>query len=172
LFDDLKFLGFIFDLSIAHLPDGRRIIDVVKTPVAELVQSLEYNELAYFFQPDSMEVPKGLQALGQTSGGIANFRPCEFNLSDAIKHTVFLAGQEDPDYHKYIFILSDRYTSDKESLCERAFKTINKYNIECEFIICPLGKCDSSIENLCEKNVKLLELDLNSIKEDLKIWQN
>ena len=147
-----KAVGIIFDFSVRHARNGRRIIDIVKKRMIELVRNLliDGEDSMYLYHPDTSE---SLISHGDQVCALGNYDTdgWKTNLNFAFRQTLYVLLAEDQTLPKYLIFITDRLQDSKA--IEKAIQIDKKESINCCFILIGIG-------NNYNKNV------LNNLKSD------
>lgn len=127
-----KVVGVVLDLSIRHTVDDRRIIDVIKEKLIAFVQTLNTDDSFYLYQENSI---KPTSHRGRQVHAISNYQSAEFNLSFALKQTMYILAAEDDDCKKQLILITDRLDNAK------IFRRINDINDREQFGIEVMAFC-------------------------------
>jgi len=141
----------------------RSMLSKIKPHLIEAVASLERDDHSYVYAPNYNEVSF---KRGQAIANLSNFLPIEpFRLDIALKHTLLVMQQEDPDIHTYIFVILERYDPDKESY--GLIKNLNtdiKKNLGYHFILCNMGNADA-LKDVCILHPRCHYLKIDDIQQ-------
>jgi hypothetical protein len=132
-----KVLGLVFDLSLRHAEDGKRIVDHVKKAFVEyLRESFDDDDILYLFHPDIWDP---VDTRGEQIAAIANFDTdgWKYDLGYALRQTLYILGNEDDDFRKILVLVTDQLDSDTAL---RQVATLNKNEmIDCELVVLGIG---------------------------------
>lgn len=104
---DLKVIGIVFDVSLRHAPDGRRVIDHVKKGFGEFIKSVcEDDDVMYLYHPEIVDT---VNRVGAQLAAISNYESdgWQFDLGLALKQTLFVLAAE-PYWNRTLFFVTDR----------------------------------------------------------------
>ena len=147
-------VGIVLDLSLRHTKDGQRIIDGVKDQLVEYVRTFDYVDLFYLYHEDVVDVVEGR---GKRIHAVASYQTdgFEFDLSYALKQTLYVVGSEEDD--KRIYLITDRF-SEKSIKAIRKIEMLNeKDGLDCKIYVVAigdrnnqkaLGSCDEGIQSV------------------------
>lgn len=168
--NEKKCVGLIFDLSIRHDSNGKRIIDIVKKQMIDIVRELlvDGEDTFYLYHP---QIYESVISHAESVCAIGNYNSdgWQFNVNYALRQTLYVMLSEDITFNKYIIIVTDRLFD--QNIMEKAIFLNNKENINCHFFLIGIG--DFFQKNLFEKvsnlkNVTLLHLNKAAdLKSDL-----
>lgn len=123
-------VGVIFDLSIAHGPDGRRNIDVIKDALIQRVLDNKVMSKIYVAAPSWMAIPRDQ---GESTYYIISYKePEKFSIDMLFKQAVTVVGECLEDTDKHIFLFTDRFHSPHNYQYRKGFLTneIRDYGIK------------------------------------------
>lgn len=159
-------VGIVLDLSLRHSKDGLRIVDVVKEQLVEYVRAFDYVDLFYLYHENVVDVVEGL---GKRIHSVASYQTdgFEFDISYALKQTLYIIGSEDDD--KRVYLVTDRFSEKTLSAVRKIAMLNEKDGLECEIYVIALGDRNNqlalkSLDDEGFANVLLKEpSELNSI---------
>lgn len=158
-----KSVGVIFDLSIRHTDDGRRIIDVVKKSFSSIFREFSENNVdnVYLYQHDDLTF-KTLH--GEISAMIGNYKSDgeSFDVSDALKQTLFLLHNTGDHFErKYLFLVTDRISSIKPLI--KIVSLNRNFGLDAKIVIFGIGEkyIRSELESFAstDPEVKLIHVN-------------
>jgi|LakMenE01Jun11ns_1017448.scaffolds.fasta_scaffold9912150_2 hypothetical protein len=158
--DEGKSIGLIFDVSIRHSKNGRRIIDVLKKKMIDIARQLfvDGEDSFYLYHPEITEM---VTTHGDQVCAIGNYNTdgWKFNMQNAFRQTLYVLLAEPLTSKKYLFFITDRIT-EKQSI-EKALHINDKELIDCNFFLVGVGdhydhQVLRSFENL--ENVRVIQL--------------
>lgn len=130
-------IGVLFDLSIAHAPNGRRYIDIAKDHLIGLATKLGLSSRIYVVHPDNAELPRHQ---GESVYQIASYQePARFDLEMLGKYLVYFLGSQDSDIDKVILVFTDRYTPAVRHKYQKLFVINELKNYDCKFKVFGIG---------------------------------
>ncbi len=156
-----KAVGIVLDISLRHDVDKKRIIDEVKQSLIALVMTYFEDDVdtLYLYHPDVIDpVDKhGLQCYvinSYTTDGWS------FNLTTALKQTLYTLALQDFDIRKYVLLITDRINNVQPI---RTIENLNKKDmIDANIIIVGIGDVynkEAIAELLTEICITYIHLD-------------
>lgn len=134
-----KSVGLIFDVSVRHCKNGKRIIDVVKKQIIEVIRKYfdDGEDDLYLYHP---EIVESVALHGEQVCSVGNYDTdgWKFNMSWAFRQTLYVLMSEDLTHRKYLFFITDRF--DEPHNIEKAFQINEKEMIDCNFVFIGIGK--------------------------------
>ena len=107
-----RVLGLVFDISLRHC-GGKRILDIAKESVREYLRSnWEDDDIFYMYHP---LVTEPTYKRGESVSVVSNYETdgWKFDLSYALKQTLYVISNEDESFEKNLLLISDRLDSDR-----------------------------------------------------------
>jgi hypothetical protein len=148
---EAKSLGIVFDLSARLEKERRRIVDVIKKNMIDIVRKclIDGEDSMYLYNPDLIDT---YFKHGEQVCAIGNYNTdgYSFDLSMALRQTLYILMSEDEDFQKYLLFITDRLSD--EFPLEKAFNINKKEKIECKFILVGVG--DYYNKNILENYAK------------------
>jgi len=136
-------LAFVIDVSWPNILH-------VKKQIIESIRQMESDERAYTYHPNDLEIPRWP---GQAVGAVANFhRPLDFNIAVGLKQIIFLFSQEDKDFEKKVFVITDSCNSELKHRLNRSLAWNVKEDCGCNFYFLVLKEC-KFLEEVCEDEI-------------------
>lgn len=136
--DEGKSIALIFDVSIRHAGNGRRIIDVIKKKMIDVVRELlvDGEDSFYLYHP---QITETVSTHGEQVGAIGNYNSdgWKFNVQYAFKQSLYVLMAEPLTYRKYVFFITDRIT-DKKAI-DKAIHINEKEMIDSHFFLIGVG---------------------------------
>ena len=133
-----KCVGVVFDLSLRHGIDGRRLIDTVKRGLAAALRDtlVDGEDGFYLYHPEVIEV---LRENGQMSGALCNYDSdgILFNLAMPLKQTLYVLAAESLSDRKYLILVTDRLQD--SAAVQKAVRLSRKEMIDCRFLVIGVG---------------------------------
>jgi hypothetical protein len=148
-----KSIGLIFDVSIRHAKNGRRIIDTLKKQMISLVREFVVDDADsfYLYHPDLWDT---VNLHGDQISCIGNYDTdgWKINLHHAFRQTIYVLLNDAMTLKKYVFFITDRVTDVKP--IEKALYLNEKELLESKFIIIGVGDLydRSLVSKLSEEN--------------------
>jgi len=122
---EAKSLGIVFDLSARLEKEGRRIVDIVKKNMIDIVRKclIDGEDSMYLYNPDLIDA---YFKHGEQVCALGNYNTdgYSFDLSMALRQTLYVLMSEDDDFQKHLLFVTDRLAN--ESALEKAFTSIKK----------------------------------------------
>lgn len=125
-------------MSIRHCKNGRRIIDVLKKKMIEIIRNFleDGEDYFYLYNPDIVE-PHLLHGDQVCAIGNYNTDGWKMNLNIALRQTLYVLMSQDLTHRKYLILVTDRINQHK--CIEKAFDIDYKEMIDCNFIFIGVG---------------------------------
>lgn len=144
-----KIVSFILDMDFRTLNNGKSHLANVIPHLIENVVKLNEEDIIYVY------VPTGDLCLNETIGEaisvLSGYKEHDFDLSTAIKETIFLLG-EYGTMPKSIFVLTNRYKTSQEFRVKKALLHAAENN--CHFYFYGIGRhYNKSLLNLTSDRV-------------------
>jgi hypothetical protein len=138
----------VFDLSLRHTEQGKRVLDVVKKEMVEYVRRLlEGEDLFYLYHPQIFEPTENV---GQMVSCIDNYETdgWVFDLGYALKQAFFIVAAEDEDMEKTIILITDRLQD--TSPITKLLRLERRDQTGCRFVVVSIGQncIDLSLDGL------------------------
>jgi hypothetical protein len=123
----MNLIGIILDI------DNRHYLTELKSTVISFLGGLDYDDRAYVFSEDAVEVPR---FKNEAIVGIPSMKVEEFRLDTAIKQTYYvMAGDlNEEEYDKYIIVITDRFDSKRVNSVERILTLPERSSVPTKFI--------------------------------------
>lgn len=132
-----KVVGLILDLDLRLAPNGKSHLSSVASCLSKNVATLSDEDIIYVYNPS------GDLAVNNTPGegvaAISNYREQPFDLSVAIKETVYLFHEQGVDEPQSIFIFTNRYKQLQEQRIKKAVTYPNQLYRSCHFSFYGIG---------------------------------
>ena len=152
-------VSFVLNVAPALLPK-------VKEQLVVAMSTIDSEDRIYLCHPDNEDAYRWP---GEVIGGIANYiHPGEFNLREAVKNSVYVAGTHNEDAFKYVFVIQDQFADDLEYGLKRAIMVDIKERFDCQIFLYDLGKEPNQLlESVCEvhPNCKYQHFNVDSLSE-------
>lgn len=133
-----KSIGLIFDLSVRHAKNGKRILDIIKKKMIDIVRSLLVNgeDSMYLYHQDLIE---SCTKHGEQVFAIGNHNADGYaiNLNFALKQTLYVLMAEDATFEKFVILITDRV--DNSQALKKAIFLNKKEMINCHFFFIGIG---------------------------------
>lgn len=104
-----KHIAVLFNLSLRHESNGRRLLDNIKTElIAFMKHYVEADDVFYLYHPYVFEP---VASIGQAIGDIGNYETdgWKFDITSAFRQTVIILSDElYSDISKHIFYFTDK----------------------------------------------------------------
>lgn len=138
-------------MSLRHEQDGRRLIDTLKKSLINVVRECVEDDvdLFYLYHPELVDA---MSLHGEQSCAIGNYQTdgWPFNLSLAVKQTLYVLASQDHYVRKYLIYITDR--NDSSHPLEKALHLNRKDMIEAHFILIGIGdQYDRGVMSLVSK---------------------
>lgn len=161
-----KCVGLIFDVSIRHDINGKRIIDILKKQTIDIIRELliDGEDYFYLYHP---EIQESVLSHAESVCAIGNYNTdgWEFNVNYALRHTLYVLMSDDMTFKKYLILITDRLC-DKNAI-EKAIFLDKKENIDCHFFVVGIGEFFQ--KNLFEKTIDLKNVTLIHLNSALDL---
>jgi hypothetical protein len=133
-------------------------ISKVKKQLIDVIKDLEADDRGYVYHPDNLEI---LKHSGPVVASIANYiHPKDFDIEIALKQTLILAGMEDDDSKKHVFVIVDDYEEDWTYRLNKAIKMNEREECGCKIYFIGLD-CEVPLPNS-------YDIDLNDLSKLIK----
>lgn len=167
--DSTKILGLVFDLSLRHM-NNHRIVDAAKRSIVQYTRTFDDDDGLYVYHPELTEV---LYNRGDQISAIANYETdgYRFDLSYALKHTLYVLGSQDYDITKTLCLITDRL-SGADSI-NHLKKLNDKDDLRCEILVIGISNkyCKNALAGDCGENAVCVHVDEPSqIQNALSNW--
>jgi len=129
--------GLVLDLSYRQDGDGKRIIDAVKSELAQFAtDTLEGEDLFYLYHPEVWEPVEGV---GSAVSVISNYETDGWliNVDYAIRQTFYVVEAEDEDLEQMVLFVTDR-VQDKAPF-RKLLLVLRKQEMNCKFVLIGVG---------------------------------
>lgn len=159
--DEGKAVGLLFDISIRHEKNGKRIIDNLKKVFVSIIQNyIEDNfDEFYLYHPELVD---SVTSRGDQICAVGNYQTDGwlFNLNNAFRRTIYVLMAQELTYKKYLFYFTDRILTTKN--IELALRIDKSNMVDVHFILIGIGNyydkaCLKNFEN--NANVTALHFD-------------
>ncbi len=152
-----KVLGLLLDVSLQHAPDGRRVLDHVKTAVADyLRETFDHDDIFYLFHP---EITEPAMTTGDQAAAIYNYETDGYRiklLQYCLLQTLYVISAQEGQ--KILLYVTDR-TSDTQPLeSALAMKFSSTEDRVCDFVVVGIGNGYGK-EKYESLHLKLIHLD-------------
>lgn len=164
--EEAKSVGLIFDVSVRHGSDGRRLIDNLKKRMIEVIRHLfvDGEDGFYLYHP---KITETVTSHGDQVAAVGNYNTdgWKFNLQNAVRQTLYVLMAEPLTYRKYLIFITDRITEDKA--LEKALHINDKEIIDCHFIFIGVGNFYD--KNILNKYQELENVDVFHLESPLHL---
>lgn len=140
---DPTIVGFVLNIKDVFL------FKKVKKVLMESMKILQAGERAYIFNPRNSLVPR---RIGESIAQVAKLpSPLISDIGTGMLQTVYLLGAEDYS-RRIIYVFFDSYKKINEHNLKMAFRSNQKEDFSCRFVLCGFGEFDESIAEACDSN--------------------
>ncbi len=149
-------IGIVFDFSLRHFR-GKRLIDLVKKEIIQVMRGFADDDFGYFYQNDKIEC----EPRSKFIAAISAYEPYNIDLELAMKQTMYIVAGDDSDNDRFIIYLSDRYSKSGEFALRKIIQLNNKDNLGCGLVFCGVGDQydKNSIQSLEDDKVKFFDFE-------------
>lgn len=137
LFEIPKVFGLILDLSLREAETGYRLFEEVRRQLHEVILLMDEDGM-YLYHPEVFDV---LYKRGEKISTLANFETdgFKFDLTNAIKQTLFILCGEDEDSSKTILVITDRFGEENKFGIRKFLSMNEKDYLGCRLCVIGIG---------------------------------
>lgn len=130
--------GVVLDLSLAHEVDGKRRLDNVKKQLVQFIREAvaDVEDSLYLYHADLVDT---MIKNGDQVSAVSNYETdgWKFNISNALKQTLYVIAAEDDDYRKILILVTDRI--DNTTPLKKAMRLNEVNGYEVKFLVVGIG---------------------------------
>lgn len=133
-----KAVGLVLDLSLRHEAGGRRLLDVVKEQLVELVR-LHFEDgldAFYLYHPELVD---SVYKCGEQTAAVSNYETdgWQFNVGQALQQALYVVACEDYTLRKYLLYVTDRVRG--SAALEQLLSLNRKDGIDAHLVLVGVG---------------------------------
>lgn len=160
-----RVLGLALDISLVHIPEGNRVLDVVKKQLIDFTrETMEGEDIFYLYHPELIDpvydIGKIVSAIGnyETDGWL-------FDLRYALKLTYYVVAAQDDDAQKMVMFITNR--AKDEIATKKLLMLEDRDQSGCQFVFVGIGNSyDRSVLDIVHDQVTYFHLDQPSDLSD------
>jgi len=139
LFREPRALGVVLDVSLRHNKEGKRILDVVKEDLIKHIRCFDEDDLFYLYHEQVTDVA---ERRGEQVHAVANYNTdgFAFDLSYALKQTLYVIAAEDYEVDKSVVLVTDRMSQSSVDVLNKICDLNERDGLDCHIVACNVGK--------------------------------